>query len=294
LVNAEQSGDLIAMRHHFVPQFWMRRFADNANQIHCREGAVVRIVSTKNVMQLDDLYALFNDHWQMSYALETALAGLERDASLLFDKLDNPAEFLSDDDADHLMHFMALQACRHPDVFGLAHRRARELAEFLSDAHSYLQAGFALAAARFGIDSADAREIHTQLVTRPPDVLLREFDEVLRTSPQDQKLPATDAIRALPVIQALISPLKLNIVHAPTGTDFVLGDTPLPQFELARGFSVPLSKSTAAIAANSHAPKPRIARRSATVAEVNAINREQWNNALKIVIGSSVHTLNAM
>jgi hypothetical protein len=177
----------------------------------------------------------------------------------------------------------------------MGHRSTKEMAELFADAHSYSQVKFVqIAASRFGIDSVSAAAIHAQLMARSEESLLEEFDEVQALSPRDPKLPATDAIRALPAILAKIEPLKLTIVHAPTGTDFVLGDTPLPQSELARGFSMPISKSTATIAAGTWSANSRITRRAASVAEVEAINREQWNNALKITLGSNANTLSAL
>ena len=139
------------MRHHYVPQFWIRRFSDSANNVHCRQGNAVRIVSSRDVMQMDGLYVTFNSKWQPSENVERTLGKIERAASRLFDILDNTAAALTDNDAGHLTQFLALQACRHPDVMGRGHRRARELAEFLADVHGLSKSEFVSGAAKFGI-----------------------------------------------------------------------------------------------------------------------------------------------
>jgi hypothetical protein len=141
--------------------------------------------------------------------------------------------------------------------------------------------------AAFGISATDANSQYELLIQRSPEALFQEYEDALSLSPQDSRLPATDALRALPVIAALIEPLKLTIVHAPAGMHFILGDTPLPQSDLGRGFRVPLSLSTAVIASPGGASTARITRRPATPAEVNSINQEQWDNAVRVAVGPS-------
>lgn len=279
------------MRHHYVPQFWLRRFRDSVNQLHCRQGKALRVVSTSDVMQMEGLYLLFDSRWQCSEALESSVGRIEAVAAPLFDALDDPYVPLTDDHASHLAHFLALQACRHPDIINRAYRRGRELAELLADVHSYSKADFATRMAEFGVSAADADSQYDELKKRPPEVLLGEYEQALSLSPQDSRLPATDALRALPVIAALIEPLEMAVVHAPAAVDFILGDTPLPQSEVGRGFRVPLSRFTAVIASPRGAAKARITRRTALATEVDIINQEQWSNALHVAVGPSASLL---
>jgi hypothetical protein len=200
---------------------------------------------------------------------------------------------LTDNDAGHLTQFLALQACRHPDVIGRGHRRARELAEFLADVHGLSKSEFVSGAAKFGIPPSEAEAIHRVLMPRSPEALFQEFENVLVLSPQDPQLPSTDALRGLPVVTALLARLQWTLMHAPPGSCFVLGDTPLPQSDLAAGFRVPISASTA-VSGTVHTSGPWISRRPALPSEIAEINREQWENAAEMVLGPDASVLNAL
>jgi hypothetical protein len=281
------------MRHHYVPQFWIRRFSDGANNLHCRQGAGVRIVSSRDVMQMDGLYAIFDSKWRPSERLESVLGRMEGAASRLFDVLDDPAIVLTDIHAGQLTEFLALQACRHPDVMSRGHRRARELAEFLASVHDHSKSEFVTNAAKFGIPPAEAEAIYRILLARSPESLFDQLDDVLSLSPQDPNLPSTDALRALPVMTALFARLQWTVLKAPSGSSFVLGDTPLPQSDLAGGFRVPLSASTA-VTSTVHVAGPWISRLSALPTDVEDINREQWANAAAIAVGPDVTVLRSL
>jgi hypothetical protein len=82
-------------------------------------------------------------------------------------------------------------------------------------------------------------------------------------------------------------------MHAPPGFGFVLGDTPLPQSDLAAGFRVPISASTA-VSGTMHTSGPWISRRPALSAEIAEINREQWENAAEIALGPDASVLNTL
>jgi hypothetical protein len=94
-----------------------------------------------------------------------------------------------------------------------------------------------------------------------------------------------EALRATTLISAILRLMDRTILEATDNNSFILGDTPIPQSELARGFRVSLSKSIAVEALPRDGTRSPIVRRTATAAEVNAINREQWENAIEIVIG---------
>lgn len=245
-------------------------------------------------MQMDGLYVQFDSRWQASESLERLLGEIENDAARLFDRLDDPSLAITSDDANQLAHFIALQACRHPDVMGRGHRAGKELAEFLADVHSYSDVTeFVNASSRFVAPPIEMARYYNQLVQSTPEALLGELDSVLSLSPQDPRLPATDVLKALPKIRQLIGSLQWSLLHAPQGKDFILGDTPLPQSELGKGFRIPLSRSTA-VSVTPGAGQSPMSRSTATAAEVDAINREQWDNALSIAIGPSRALLQAL
>lgn len=82
-------------RHHFVPQFWIRGFVNNQNQLYGRDERGVHIVSPKEIMQLEWLHTLYSPNWEPSDDLETRLGAIETDAAALFRRLNDAAEALT-------------------------------------------------------------------------------------------------------------------------------------------------------------------------------------------------------
>jgi hypothetical protein len=124
------------------------------------------------------------------------------------------------------------------------------------------------------------------LRSKSPSKLQKEVSEVQELSPQSAKLPMQDALRAYGLIADEIVKMTFTLLDAPTEDYYVLGDTPTPQYQMNHGFTLPLSKATALQAIPSQGSTTnRITRRAASSTEVQDINREQWENAAKTVIG---------
>jgi len=245
-------------------------------------------------MQGDWLYTVFDAQWNPSDSLENALSVLEGTAAALFHRICVQGCATSDTDRDELCSVLALQACRHPDVMGRGHRRARDLGGLIASAHDLTDSDFAKEMAAFGVSANDALAAYKLLIATPREQLAQELDELNELSPQDAQLPEQEALRAQPVICAQLKKMEFTLVDAPAGSEFVLGDTPIPQQDLSHGFSVPLSKSVAVLAKPSTAGQTSMARRTATAAEVDAINKAQWENSLHVVVGSSKAVLGAL
>lgn len=272
-------------RHHYVPQFWIRAFRDSKEQLHSWDGKTAKVVSAREIMQENWLYTLFNERWQPSDVLENALGEIEGIASKVFDAVDDPSYVPTRDDCEVLSMFMGLQACRHPDVLQRGQRRAHELAKVLAQAHSFVGVQqFLQEVSGYGIGPADGRVIYRLLMSKTPNELHRELEEVESLSPQDSRLPMQDALRADELIAREIQALSLTLLDAPAGSSFVLGDTPMPQSDLAAGFRVPLSK-TVCFEAKPGASSLTLPRRAIASTEVDAINQVQWSNAREIIVG---------
>lgn len=191
---------------------------------------------------------------------------------------------LGEQDREMLCEVLALQGCRHPDIFMSGHRKATRLAGLIADAPLYdSEADFVTAAAVLGVSGIDAAKMYRSLHVAEPELLEEESVKAASLSPQDHKLPMTDALKLIYQVAAALRRLSYEVIEAPAGSYFVLGDTPLPQSDLGQGFYVPVSKVVAIRALPS--PTPTIGRRLATQAEVDAANQMQWNMAAKIVIG---------
>jgi hypothetical protein len=142
-----------------------------------------------------------------------------------------------------------------------------------------------LQALEFGIPQNTASAFYVELMKKTPEQLRQEFDELNTLSPQSAQLPIQEALRAQTEISKELSKMKFTLLDAPAGQYFILGDTPLPQSEAHRGFTVPLSKSVAVEALPASSAQAVIPRRQASTKEVIAINQTQWDNSLHIVIG---------
>jgi hypothetical protein len=273
---------------HYVPKSWIKRFAAANGVLHAWDGQKIRQKSADKIMSGDWLYTVFDNTWQASDALEDELSKVEGKAADLVKRISNKKYSAKAADREQLGSFLALQACRHPDVMNRGYRRARELGALLASAPTLPNAqAFALKTANFGIPSSTAAELFKYLNTRSPAQLRLEMDELNRLSEQDPQLPIQDALRATQQITQMISQMTFTLLDAPPGSAFILGDTPLPQEHLGQGFTVPLSKSLALEATPGNSPQTTMPRRVATTPEVAAANRTQWENALHLVVGPS-------
>jgi len=281
--------------HHFVPQFWLRRFADANGAIHARKGQKVKVVGSNRIMQTDWGYTVFDSNWNPSDILENTLSIIEGRTAHLFEKLCQLGTVPTESDRIALCDFLALQACRHPDILRRGHFRAKELGETLALAHSFNSLyDFTVAVSKFGMSSQDAKDAYPILIAKSPEQLAEEFEDVNALSPQDSRLPEQDALLAKPQIADSLKLMDFMLLDAPAGNTFILGDTPIPQDNLGQGFSVPLSKLVAAKATVSTSGKGTISRRPATIAEVNATNQIQWKNSLELVIGADKQLLKSL
>lgn len=273
--------------HHYIPQFWLKKFADANGSIHARVGQRVSVVSSSKIMQTDWGYTVFDSNWNPSDVLENTLSILEGRAAPTFEKLCQSGTSPTESERISLCEFLALQACRHPDILHRGHVRAKELGEIFALAHSYQSLNeFTVAVSEYGLSSQDAQDTYQLLMTRSQEQLSEEFEDLHYISPQDERLPEQEALLAKSKIAASLKSFDFVLLDAPSGSSFILGDTPVPQDDLYQGFSVPLSKSVAVKATTCTSGKASITRRQAAVSEVSAINQTQWDNAKNMVIGS--------
>ena len=281
-------------KHHYVPQFWIRGFTDARGKLFGRIGGKVKEVSSSRVMQENWLYTIFDSHWNPSDSLEDALSVDETAGASLFARIGVGSTGTTAVDRDELCWILALQACRHPDIMHMGRRRANVLGELIANVKSLDSSTFINQIACFGIPSLSALQIYLYMREKSPEELANEVDELTRLSPQDYRLPEQDALRAVPIVCMRLKEMEFTLIDAPSGREFVLGDTPLPQEHLTRQFSVPVSKSLAVIAIPATSRQTIMARRAASNAEVDTINKIQCDNSLRVVVGSNRAVLSAL
>ena len=287
--------NLEKQHQHFVPQFWIRGFANHKNQIYSWDGKQISIVSARKIMQMKWLYTLFGKHWVPTNVLEDALSKLESQYAVLFKKFQNPSNNLTENDRMELCSCLALQACRHPDVMNRGRRLAEQFGTLIAQVHTLGgEQNFITEAAKFGISQFDAGTIYWSLITKTPDQLQEELNELKGLSPQDLRLPLQEALRAESMLFDVFCSMDLTLLDAPPTNIFVLGDTPISQSGIGQGFSVPLSQSIAIKVVPANTIQKILSRRLAIICEVDQINKEQWENAAKIVIGPDPNILKTL
>lgn len=277
--------------HHYVPQYWQRGFRGPNGHLYGKFHGGIRVVSPRTIMQSDWLYTVFDDQWNPSDTLEDALSVIEADDAGLLRRLNTLASAGTKDDRDHLCAMLALQASRHPDILGRGGRRGRELARLFADVHALTLDEFKSQMAGFGVGASDAHDYYVVLLGWTKKQLATELEALIALSPQSAQLPEQDALFAYPLVEQAIQKMELLLLDAAPSAAYVLGDTPMPQSDLHRGFSVPLSSSLAVLAVPASTPQAVLFRRAASAAEVAAINRTQNENALEVVVGPSAALL---
>ena len=281
--------------HHYVPQFWQKLFASPSGRLYAREGATAKPTSPKRLMSADWIYTAFDQNWLASDAIEDSLSQAEAAASAACRSLIATTLVPSAPVQQALRHFIALQACRHPDVLGRGHRLAKDLGAILVMAHSLTESEFADALRPFGVGSNDAQAMLTELKTRAPKALELEFQELEQLPPHDPQLPHTEALKALSQIEGQLATMDLFVLDAAHPLEFVLGDTPVPQNDLWKGFVVPIARTVAlSFQPTQCTVAPTCTRRAATQTDITASNQWQFQNAAKVTIGSDATLLNAL
>jgi hypothetical protein len=283
---------------HFVPRNWLSRFAGRDGRVLalCLENGNINQVSVADIMSGSWIYTVFDEWWRPSDVLEDRLAKIEGDAHKLFEMLHTSKASPTNAQWIELITFLALTACRHPDIMRRGHERSKEMAWAIANIESYANYEEFRNDMKKRFATDFPRLLYDLLLAKGLEVLLAEGQQVEDLSPQDHRLPEQLSLSAVCLVANVIATMNLRLLDAPPGSSFVLGDRPLPLRDLALGFDVPLSKSLAFQAWPPRAKDaPVIAeRRDASINEIDEINRRQVRRAKRVVIGPDHETLKSL
>ena len=246
-------------------------------------------VAPEKVMMEHWLYTQFDNLWRPGDAKENQLADLEKLAAKLFRTATKANHVPTTGEWVSLCDWLALTACRHPRALARATALARKFAFDLADAHSKTDVQFIEGLrASYGL-SDELEGFHEILTASNEEDLLEQADEIQGMSPQDPRLPALMAIEAFPRVSQAIQAMDLILLDAPAGSEFILGDMPVPLEKLgANGFATPLSKHVAIVALPRRSPTHLVRdRRHTSVTIVNQINAAQFAHTRTGIVGSS-------
>lgn len=293
------------VNQHSTQQSWQKRFADAAGRVYgrYRDGADpkpalaghARVISVYDTMTGDWTYTIFDKWWRPSNVLEHMLSKIEAHVAPIFDQAVDPNVAVTPQLASELRDALGIAACRMPWVMARGHRRGKELARAVASVHQYPDKATFLAAifTQYGVALSDAE--YKDALSATEIQLEAEADEIAAMSPQDPRLPQQIALFGAVEVARAIAHLDLTLLHAPAPTQFVLGDTPLPDADLGLGFTVPISKEVA-LRARPALPghSAGLSVGSATASEVADINQAQYDRSLDVVIGPDKLTLDKL
>jgi hypothetical protein len=121
-VGVERKRRYQPMKHHFVPQFYLKGFTDPATPAEQTPYLWTADINTQairrrapgNAAALTDYYAIQDDAGVTAHDTETTLSAIESDASLVMAKVCDGRYDLTNDEREHLALMAAMQVTRVP------------------------------------------------------------------------------------------------------------------------------------------------------------------------------------
>lgn len=283
------------VNHHYIPRHWLRRFRGDDGQLWVREGDDIRVRRVGAIMAADYLYTTYDARFSGSDNLEDELSRIESTQSQSLAKICRQAEPVGSGTSHDLAAIIALQVLRHPDVMAWGRKRALRFAELALKIKSMSLVEF-LEKVAPTLDEAHPEFLYEEIQSRSEVDLEIELASIKALSPQAPELAETDTLSALTRLCASLRQFHMRVLDIRDGDgSFVLADTPVPQDQLANGFTVPLSKRVAVAAWR--APKaelPKIERAWAEMDEITLVNQAQWNRHARLIVGESREALLAL
>jgi Protein of unknown function (DUF4238) len=135
-----------ARNHHYIPQGYLRRFADNRDQVAVIDGMRSRrfTTSVRNAAAERDLYSVINEAGERSVEAETRLGTYEAAAYLAMDRLEQLQHPVSEADIVPVAQFIALLLTRTPEFRDDVEAEAEEM--FPGEADPYRSQRFLISA----------------------------------------------------------------------------------------------------------------------------------------------------
>jgi hypothetical protein len=230
--------------HHVVPVAWQRRFAapglPGPFYKNVLNGRTTGPEGPGSKMSEEFANIVFDAFYRPSDELEDELGVIETKTMPLFDRMIG-ASALDPQGRVVLAYFLAIQACRYPELFAGRLDLGRFLAIALKDASTMSDAAAMNAYLRDGyLPGADfSAADFERLKAAPRDALAAELDTVLGAHGYEEFFnPALVIAGALPIAERLLG-LEWDLI-ATKDPSFILSDRPIPA-KLGEGFSLGLS-----------------------------------------------------
>lgn len=279
-------------KHHFVPQFWIRRFACADGRLWAYDHATGRISerSSKQLMQIFNLYTVQPSRTDDTTLETVDLNRIDSEGSSILDRIlkGDHTQCAKEDFAS----FLAVQVLRDPDVVTSYNSGAQDLT--LSLLHAFDAPDFNAFRknweAQFPGNFVTEGEFNhiRSLGLRGAENALELIITALDASEGLPELPFTDAVRS-PDGRRIIRDQLLGLdwtLKTDVSDRFILGDTGVHYNKGAmHSLSVPLSRSAALYLTPSGSPKPSFASVSAADHEVADLNLESDARSRRWIVG---------
>lgn len=289
-------------KHHFIPQFWIKRFAadDGKIWVYDRNDGSIKPRSPKAVMQLFNLYTLEPSGVDDTTLESIELDRIDREGNAAFDRVLNGD--YTNDTKEELATFLAAQIMRDPETILSYPSKAQNftlslLEIFDDDDYATFLTAWTNHFPDIKIDKEEYDYIRSLNLKGAEDQLeqiILALDEVGGLP----ELPFTDIIRNTSgrdkcrnALLALDWKLKIN-----TNGDFILGDTGIlfQKGMIANGAKAPLSRSASLDLLPSASPADGITLSTAAEYEVKAINFESATRSRRWMVGNSSTILDGL
>lgn len=282
-------------KHHFVPQFWIRRFAGADGRLLAYDHGTGRIGahSSKKLMQIFNLYTV-----QPSVADDTTLETVDlnkvdSEGSAVFDRIISGD--LSQSAKEALASFLAVQVLRDPDVVTSYNPRAQELtlgllAAFDTPNFDNFRQRWEAQFPGASISESEFRSV-LALGLRGVENALELIINALDKSEGLPELPFTDAVRSPDgrnIVRNRLLEFEWTLKSDAAGR-FVLGDAGVLYNKGAmQCLSAPLSRDVALVLTTSNNPRTGISSVAAADYDIANLNLESAARARRWLVGERV------
>jgi hypothetical protein len=297
--------DFKKRNQHYVPQFWQREFKDANGNLYVRyslsadprnerdpDRGKAFDETTKNIFTDDYTYTVSNDLFQPHDVLENLLSAEEGQMKQSHDEVLNATTSITPELRMAFCRSIAVAACRLPHVMSRFQRRRQDMVFAFAEITQLDRPAFDAKMKGFGVTLTN--EEYELLRARPEDDLIGTALGFGDLSPQDPNFPMQDALAGVATFTRIFNLMDITILESSGSPFFIMGDSPVPDYELAEGFSIPLTKSATAQFGSLASGGQGFSRRSATPTEIAAINQEQYNNSATHVIGPDPSYLDSL
>lgn len=279
-------------KHHFVPQFWIRKFVgpDGKLWTYDHQNGCIRERSPKQLMQIFNLYTLQPSGIDDTTLETVDLGEVDTQGSRVFERILNGDQ--SPEARGDLANFLAVQILRDPDVVTTYNPKAQELTLSLlsaveaPDFESFLQRWQSQFPGAYVTE--DEYKYIQSLGLKDGEDAIEKIITALDAGGGLPELPFTDVMRS-PDSRKIVSERLLGLewtIRTDHSGRFILGDCGVLFNKGDSNYlSVPLSRNVALYMTATQPPADTISSILAKDYEVESLNAESAARSRRWIVG---------